>query len=61
METMKSRRSGTDVLETLRVFGYKPTLLYPEKISFTNNGENKLFHDKNRIKQYIFINPSFRK
>ena len=38
-----------------------PRLLYPEKNSVTINGENKLFQDKNKFKQYLYINPALQK
>ena len=49
METMKARRSWIDVLQTLRDHGCKPRLLYPAKLAFTIDGENKIFQDKNRF------------
>ena len=58
---MKARRSWIDVLQTLRDHGCKPRLLYPAKLSFTIDGENKIFHDKNRFKQYISTNPALQK
>ena len=61
METMKAKRSWIDVLQTLRDHGCKPRLLYPAKFSFTIDGENKIFHDKNRFKQYISTNPALQK
>ena len=61
METMKARRSWIDVLKTLRDHGCKPRLLYPAKFSFTINGENKIFQDKNRFKQYVATNSALQK
>ena len=56
METLKARRCWTDVLHTLRDHRYKLKLLYSAKLSITINGENKIFHNKNRFKQYISTN-----
>ena len=61
MEIMKARRSWIDVLQTLRDHGCKPRLLYPTKLSFTINGENKVFQDKNKFKQFIATNPTLQK
>ena len=36
-------------------------LLYPAELSFTIDGENKIFNDKNRFKQYVSINPDLQK
>ena len=61
MKTMKARRFRVDVLQKLRDHGCKPRLLYPEKLAFTINGENKIFQDKNRFKQYVATNPALQK
>ena len=61
METMKARRSWIEVLQKLRDHGCKPRLLYPVKLLFTINGENKIFQDKNKFKQYVATNPALQK
>ena len=33
----------------------------PNKLSFTINGENKIFQDKNKFKQYVATNPALQK
>jgi hypothetical protein len=38
-ETMKARRSWTDVIETLRELRCQPKLLYPAKLSITIGGK----------------------
>ena len=48
-ETMKARRSWTDVIQTLREHKCQPRLLYPAKRSITINGETKVFHDKTKF------------
>ena len=58
METVKARRSWRDVLQKLRDHGYKSRIQYPAKLSFTIDGENKIFQDKNKFKQYITTNPA---
>ena len=50
METLKARRSWIDILPTLREHGCQPKLLCPAKIFITIDGENKIFHDKTRLK-----------
>ena len=50
VETMKVRKSWTDVLQTLRDHRCQTSLLYPVKFSITIDGENKVFHDKIRFK-----------
>ena len=36
-------------------------LLYPAKLSITIDGENKIFHDKVKFKQYLSTNPALQK
>jgi hypothetical protein len=55
-ETMKTRRSWTDVIQTLREHKCQPMLLYPAKLSVTINGETKVFHEKNEFTQYLCMN-----
>jgi hypothetical protein len=45
-ETIKARRSRTDVMQTLRKHKCQPRLLYPAKLSITIDGETKVFHEK---------------
>jgi hypothetical protein len=40
-ETMKARRSWTDIIQTLRKHKWKPRLLYLAKLSITIDGETK--------------------
>ena len=61
METKKARRSWIDVLQKLRDHGCMPRKLYPARLAFTIDGENKIFQDKNRFKQYIATNPALQK
>ena len=58
METMKARRSWIDVLQKLREHGCKPTILYQPS---TMNGENKIFQNKNKFKQYVTTTPDLQK
>ena len=48
-ETMKARRSWTDVMQSLRENKCQPRLLYPAKLSNTIDGETKVFHDKTKF------------
>jgi hypothetical protein len=57
-ETMKSRRSWTDVIGILREHKCQPRLLYPAKLSITIHVETKVFHDKTKFTQYICMNPA---
>jgi hypothetical protein len=56
-ETMKARRSWSDVIQTLREHKCQPRLLYPAKLSINKDEETKVFHDKTKFKQYLSKNP----
>ena len=60
-ETMKARRSWTDVIQTLREHKCQPRLLYPAKLSITIDGDTKVFHDKTKFTQYLSMNPAFQR
>ena len=60
-ETMKARRSWTDVMQTLREHKFQPRLLYPAKLSITIYGETKVFHDKTKFTQYLSRNPALQR
>ena len=60
-ETMKARRSWTDVIQTLREHKWQPRLLYPAKLSITIDGETKVFHDKTKFTQYLSMNPALQR
>jgi hypothetical protein len=57
-ETMKARRSWTDVIQTLREHKCQLRLLYPAKLSITIDGESKVFQDKTKFTHYLSINPA---
>jgi hypothetical protein len=58
---MKTRRSWTDVIQTIREHKCQPRLLYPAKLSITIHGENKVFHDKTKYTQYLSMNPALKR
>jgi hypothetical protein len=60
-ETIKTRRSWTDVIQTLRERKCQPMLLYPAKLSITIDGEIKVFHDKTKFTQYLSTNPALQR
>jgi hypothetical protein len=60
-ETLKARRSWTDVIQTLREDKCQPRLLYPAKLSITIDGETEVFHDKNKFTQYLSTNPALQR
>ena len=59
-ETLKARRSWTDVIQTLREHKCQPRLLYPAKLSITIDEETKVFHDKTKFTHYLSTNPALQ-
>ena len=60
-ETMKARRSWTDVIKKLREHKCQPRLIYPAKLSITIVGETKVFHDKTKFTHYLSMNSSLQR
>jgi hypothetical protein len=60
-ETMKARRSWSDVIQTLREYKCQPRILYPAKLSITIDGETKVFHGKTKFTHYLSRNPVFQR
>jgi hypothetical protein len=60
-ETMNTRRSWTDVIQTLREHKCQLRLLYPAKLSITIEGETKVFNDKTKFTQYLSTNPAIQR
>jgi hypothetical protein len=58
---MKTRRSWTYVIQTLREHKCQSRLLYPAKLSITIDGETKVFHDKTKFTQYLSMNPALQR
>lgn len=48
------------MLQTLRYHKYQPKL-FPAKLSIVVSGENKIFHDKVKFKQYLPTIPPLQK
>jgi NAD+--asparagine ADP-ribosyltransferase len=53
METFKARRSWSEVFQALNENNFNPRILYPAKLSFNIDGATKVFHDKQKLKQYM--------
>lgn len=60
VESLKDTRNWTDVVQTLRDHRSQHRHLQPEKLSI-KDGENKIFHDKIKIKQYLSTTPALKK
>ena len=60
-ETIKARRSWTDVTQTLKEHKCQPKLLQPAKLSLTIDRETKVFHDKTKFTQYLSMNQALQR
>jgi hypothetical protein len=60
-ETLKARRTWSEVFWVLNENNFNPRILYPEKLLFKINGETRVFHDKQKLKQYMTIKPPLQK
>jgi hypothetical protein len=60
-ETLKARRSWTDVIQTLREHKCQPRLLYPAKLSITIDGKTEVFHDRTKFTQYLSTNIAIQR
>jgi hypothetical protein len=60
-ETLKSRRSWSEVFQAQNENNLNPRILYPAKLSFKIDGTIKVFHDKQKLKQYVTTKPPLQK
>jgi hypothetical protein len=61
MKTLKARRAWSEVFWALNENNFNPRILYPAKLSFKINGAIKVFHDKQKLKQYMTTKPPLQK
>jgi hypothetical protein len=59
--TLKTRRALSEVFQALNEDNFNPRILYPAKWSFKIDGAIKVFHDKQKIKQYMTTKPPLQK
>jgi hypothetical protein len=61
METIKARREWSEVFQALNEKILNPRILYPAKLSFKLDGTIKVFHDKQKQKQYMTTKPPLQR
>jgi hypothetical protein len=61
METLKARRAWGKIIQALNENNFNPTILYPAKLSFKIDGAIEVFHDKQKLKQYVTTKPPLQK
>jgi hypothetical protein len=59
--TLKARRAWGDIFRTLNENNFNLRILYPAKRSFKINGAIKVFHDKQKLKQYVTTKPPLKR
>jgi dTDP-4-dehydrorhamnose 3,5-epimerase-like enzyme len=52
METLKARRAWGEVFQALNENNFNFRIFYPAKLSLKIHGTIKVFHDKQKLKQY---------
>jgi hypothetical protein len=60
-ETLRARKSWNEVFQVLRENNFSSRILYPEKLLFKIEGEIKVLHDKQKLKQYMTTKPLLQK
>jgi hypothetical protein len=60
-ETLKARRAWGEIFHALNENNFNPRICYPAKLSFKIDGTIKVFHDKQKLKQYTTTNPPLQK
>jgi hypothetical protein len=60
-ETLKPRREWSEVFQALNENNFNPRILYPVKLSFKIYGTIKVFHDKQKLKQYMTTKSPLQK
>jgi hypothetical protein len=60
-ETLKARRAWGEVFQVLNKNNFNCRILYPAKLSFKIDGTIKVFHDKQKLKQYMTTKSPLQK
>jgi hypothetical protein len=61
METFKARRAWSEVFRALNENSLNPRILYPAKLSFKIDGAIKVFHDKQKLTQYMTTSHHYKR
>jgi hypothetical protein len=55
--TLKQRMAWYEFFQALNETNFNPRILCPAKLSFKIDGAMKVFHDKQKLKQYMSTKP----
>jgi hypothetical protein len=58
---LKARRAWSEVFREQNENNFNPRILYPAKLLFKIDGAKKVFHDKQKLKQYVTTKPTQQK
>jgi hypothetical protein len=61
VETLKARRAWSEVFQAMNENKFNPRILYSAKVSFKVDRVIKVFHDKQKLKQYMTTKPPLQK
>jgi hypothetical protein len=61
MEALKVRRAWSEVFQAMNENNFNTRTLYPAKLSFKLDGIIKVFHDKQKLTQYMTTKPPLQK
>jgi hypothetical protein len=56
-EASKTRKAWSEVFWKLNENNFSPRIFYSAKLSFKIDGAIKIFHNKQKLKQYMITNP----
>jgi predicted small secreted protein len=60
-QTLNIWRSWIDIIQALKESNCQPRLVYPAKFSFLIEGENKTFHNKEKLKDFATTKATLQK
>jgi hypothetical protein len=60
-ETLKARRALVEIFQALNENNFNPRILYSARLSFKLGGPIKVFHDRQKLKQYMTTKPPLQK
>ena len=59
-ETTEARRRWHTIFKELKGKNCQPRILYPEKITFRNEGKLKMFSDEGKLREYTVSRSSLQ-
>ena len=60
IETLQARREWQDILKVMKEKNLQPRLLYAVRVSFKDEGENKSFTDKQKLREFSTTKPGLQ-